>query len=360
MMNKRLSTNGLLKAFSLLAIGVAGLITASSPGYGQAASEQGVGPFRTQTIQLEAGWNAVYLEIEPTKVDPSALFAGTPIEIAAAYFRPVTAMEFIDSPTDVLPDRKGWSVWYAPDRPDALLGNLHAIQAHHAYLLYSKNAYTWSLRGRPFFDAIKWHPNAFSLVGFPIDAAEQPTIAEFFAGAAAHTPLKIYRLANGQWTLVSNPAQAMMKPGAAYWVYSKGASDFRGPLEVDFKSSAAGGLVFKESTGTRRIQIRNVSPNPQDLTLTLQGGTTGTLPLSYVVRVLGGSNQPIDSVSIPFPSPLKLGPLETGQAFLLELEVAQEAVSTPVMSSTLSISTTAGLRIEVPLVSIRTDLLASP
>lgn len=342
--------------FTLAALSVAGIVSATSSGYGQALNVEGVGPFRTQTIQLEAGWNAVYLEIEPLKGEPSALFAGTPIEIAAAYFRPVTAMEFIDSPTEVLPDRKGWNVWYAPEREDALLSNLHAIQAHQAYLVYTEQAYTWSLRGTPFFGEARWHPNAFSLVGFPIDAAEQPTIESFFAGSAAHTPLKIYRLSGGHWSLITNPAQVMMKPGAAYWAYSKGASEFCGPLEVDFKGSAAGGLFFNENTATRQIQISNVSPNPLNLTLTLQGGKTGLLPLSYVVRVLDGPDQPIESVAIPFPSPLTIGPLEAGQAFLLTLEVAQEAVSAPVMSTTLSISTTAGLRIEVPLVSIRGDL----
>ena len=356
-MNKRLFKNGLLKAFSLLAIGAAGLVSVSSAGYGQSAAEQGAGPFRTQTIQLEAGWNAVYLEIEPSKGDPSALFAGTPIEIAAAYFRPVTAMEFIDSPTDVLPDRKGWSVWYAPSRDDALLGNLHAIQAHNAYLLYTEKAYTWSLNGTPFFGESRWHPNAFSLVGFPIDAAEQPTVANFFAGAAPHSPLKIYRLAAGNWSLITNPAQTLMKPGAAYWAYSLGASTYRGPFTVDFSSSSAGGLVFNESTSARQLEIRNVSPSPINLTLSLQPGKSGQLPVKYVVRVLDGPDQPIDSISVPFPTALELGPLEAGQAFSLELEVEQEAVTAGVMSSTLSISSDAGLRLEVPMVSVRSDLL---
>lgn len=345
---------------SWLVIGLAGIVAAASPGHGQTPTAEGGGPFRTQTIQLEAGWNAVYLEIEPVKGDPSALFAGTPIEIAAAYMRPVTAMEFIDSPSQVLPDRKGWNVWYAPDRDDTLLSNLSAIQAHHSYLLYTEQAYSWSLEGTPYHGSARWHPNAFSLVGFPIDAAEQPTVAAFFTGAAAHTPLKIYRMSGGQWSLITNPAQVLMKPGAAYWAYSNGASGYRGPLTVDFAGSAAGGLIFSEGTTIRRLEIRNVSPFPQDLTCTLQGGKTGLLPLSYVMRVLDGPNQPIESVSVPFTQGLKLGPLEPGAAFFLDLEVPQETVTAPVMTSTLSISSTAGPRIEVPLVSLRADLLAKP
>jgi len=223
-----------------------------------------------------------------------------------------------------------------------------------------KQPYTWALRGTPFHAAAEWHPNAFSLVGFPIDAAEQPTIAAFFAGAEAHSPLKIYRMTGGHWSLITNPASELMKPGASYWVYSEGASDFRGPLTVVYGSSASGGVVFNETTTSRQLEIRNVSSFPQSLTLSLQEGTAGVLPVTYAVKLLDGPNQPIETVVIPFPSPLTLGPLEPGQAFLLELGVAQEAVIAPVTSATLSISSTAGLRIDVPLISVRVDLLGLP
>lgn len=346
---------------SRLMAGLACLLFAMPPaGAQQQEDAEGVGPFRTQTIQLVAGWNAVYLEIEPAKGDPSTLFAGTPIEIAASYFRPVTAMEFIDSPSEVLPDRKGWNVWYAPQRDDALLSDLSAIQAHRAYLLYSGRAYTWSLRGTPFHGSAPWHPNAFSLVGFSVDPAEPPTIASFFAGAAAHSPLKIYQMVGGRWSLITDPARVPMKPGAAYWTYSKGASNFRGPLTVEFSGSASGGLVFDEATTTRTLEIRNVSPFPQNLTFTLLGGQTGVLPLSYVARILDQPDRPVAAVSIPLTEGMKLGPLEAGAAFLLELEVAQEAVSVPLMSTTLTISSNAGPRVEIPLISTRADLLENP
>lgn len=327
---------------------------------GQAVADEALGPFRTQTIQLDAGWNAVYLEVEPRKGAPNELFAGTPIEIAAAYNRPITSMQFIDSPSKVLPDRKGWNVWYAPDRDDALLSNLGAIQAHHSYLVFTEQAYTWSIEGTPYFDAPRWHPNAFSLVGFPINAAEQPTIANFFAGAKAHAPLKIYRMTNGQWNLITQPAQVLMKPGAAYWVHSEGSSKFRGPLEVSFPGSASGGVIFSETSDTSQVEIRNASPFPQTLTLTLDGGTTGLLPLSYVVNILDGPDQPIERASIPFQQGLEIGPLEAGAAFILELEVTREAVTSPVLSSTLTLATDAGARVEIPLISLRRDLLTNP
>jgi len=339
---------------------VVALLGITTPAFCQSATDEGIGPFRTQTIQLEAGWNAVYLEIEPRKSAPDELFAGTPIEIVAGYNRPLTSMQFIESPSKVLPDRKGWNVWYAPQREDALLGNLGAIQAHHSYLVFTEQAYTWALEGTPFFSPPRWHPNAFTLIGFPLDATEIPTVANFFAGAKAHNPLKVYRMTNGQWSLITQPAQTLMKPGAAYWVHSKGASDFRGPLDVTFTGSSTGGVIFTAATGSRRIEIRNASAFPQDLTLSLLAGTTGRIPLAYVVTILDGPEQPVDTASIPFSDGLEIGPLEAGAAFILELEVAQEAVTAPLLSSTLTILSDAGARVEIPIISIRADLDRNP
>ncbi|MGJ8649121.1 MAG: hypothetical protein ACSHX4_02065 [Opitutaceae bacterium] len=312
---------------------------------------------RTQTIELTAGWNAVYLELEPLDSTPTDLFDGTPIEIVAGYFRPVTAMEYIDSPSDVLPDRKGWNVWYAPERDDALLSDLYQIQAHHAYLIYTEEDYTWNLVGTPFYDTVNWFPNAYSLVGFHVNAAEQPSIANFFENAEAHTPLKIYKMISGRWSLVTNPESTLIEPGVAYWAYSEGASDFSGPLKVTFADESSGGLRFTDYVDTVRIVISNTSIYPQHLTITQQPGSNGSVPLAYVARVGNGPNNTLEPVSIPLPQTLQLGPLEAGQAFALTLEVVREQLNTAVTSSSLSIASDAGVIAELPVISIRSDLL---
>ena len=40
---------------------------------------------RTQSITLHKGWNAVYLQVDPTNSKPAACFQGTPVSIAASY-----------------------------------------------------------------------------------------------------------------------------------------------------------------------------------------------------------------------------------------------------------------------------------
>ncbi|MBK1791222.1 hypothetical protein [Persicirhabdus sediminis] len=320
-------------------------------------SPEGNGPFTTQEIALKKGWNAIYLELEPINNQLNEVFAGTPIEIVSAYSRPVTAMEFIDSPDEILPDRKHWNVWYAPSREDAVFSNLSVLQAHHCYLVFSNEAYDLNIKGAAFFGNAQWHPNAFNFVGFPIDSAGKPTMTQFFDSALAQSELKIYTLKQGNWVLVTQPSAEMIEPNTAYWVYSDGASDFTGPIKVDFNDSSRGGMVYNQNVSSKELVLKNVSSFPQSLTLSLVHGESGQLPVSYLVRSLGSVDQPIEVVAQPLNDDLSIGPVEPGASFKLNLQVDQELISSAVTSATLSITSTAGQRIDIPMVSLRSDLV---
>ncbi len=318
-----------------------------------------VGPFRDQTIPLQAGWNSIYLEIEPRKGSPNELFQNTPIEIVASYNRPVTPMQFIESPDDILPDRKGWNVWYAPHREDGVLSNLNAIQAHHAYLVFSKTPFTWTFSGTPYFGSVQWHPNAYSLVGFPLHTELAPTVAAFFGNNPAHTPLRIYRMVSGKWTKISDPSQVLMQAGVAYWAYGQGASTFSGTFDVSFEGSSTGGIIFSSTSISRSIEIRSKSAFPQDLSFSLQAGENGSLPISYTARVLELPNDK-EEISIPLTNGSRFGPLEAGKAFVLNLEITMDALNQAVAGSTLVITSNAGSKVEIPLLSIRQELSPTP
>lgn len=323
---------------------------------GQGVDADGLGPFLTQTLNLKAGWNAVYIYLEPQVGDPDDLFSGTPISIVATYFRPSTSMQFIDNPNAILDDRNAWSVWYAPDRDDTLLTDLYSIQSHRAYLVYSESVYTWQLQGTPFFGRTEWHANSFNLVGFHTNPADIPTVASYFNNASAHLPLQIYTMNSGKWVRVINPESTQMSPGAAYWAHSKGASNFSGPLRVDFPTSAAGGIPFTVDQDTTNLTVKNVSEFPLELTVTLEAGNTGLIPLAYLVRALNTTDAPMETLSIGFPQSLSIGPLEPGQSFALSLQVVQSEVTVPAMSTTLRIATDSGQLVDVPLILYREDL----
>ena len=90
------------------------------------------GAQRIQTIELAAGWNAIFLEVDPPDPTPGALFAGTPVEIAAGYQVRSTAAQFVSNPGADLFRRAGWGVWYASTRPDAFLKNLDGVNGRQA------------------------------------------------------------------------------------------------------------------------------------------------------------------------------------------------------------------------------------
>lgn len=72
---------------------------------------------RPQAIQLQRGWNAVFLEVYPVEAKPSALFAQTPIDVVAGYFAPESSAQFMTDPDANLFSQAGWGVWYAENRP---------------------------------------------------------------------------------------------------------------------------------------------------------------------------------------------------------------------------------------------------
>jgi len=195
------------------------------------------GVTRSQSVQLKKGWNAVHLEVSPSDADPAKVFAGTPIDVVARYFRLITSVEFIASPDDAAWKREGWGVWYAPDREDTFLTDLHAIQGNQTYLIHSKEDHLWSVSGTVRHTRRVWHHDSYNLVGFSVDPASPPTFAQLFEGAGAEIGQKIYRLQDGKWVKVLSPASTRVRSGEAFWTFCSGRTDFQGPIDLDLPGS---------------------------------------------------------------------------------------------------------------------------
>ena len=82
---------------------------------------------RTQTLALSAGWNAVYIEVDPADPAPAAVFAGVPVDAVATHDAVPSTAQFVQNPDADLSLAQGWAVWYAPSRPDAFLSNLYEM-----------------------------------------------------------------------------------------------------------------------------------------------------------------------------------------------------------------------------------------
>lgn len=304
---------------------------------------------RTQTISLHKGWNAVQLQVTPTDAVPDHVFAGTPIAIATTYFEATTAAQYIQNPTTTEWKKEGWGVWYAPGRADAFLSTLNGVAGNRAYLIFSKQDFTWTVTGEVTFAKIQWKSDAFNLVGFSLDSVAPPTFDKFFAGSTAHRPCRIYQLINDQWVLIANPVQATMKSGEAYWIYCKGGSDYQGPLTVTLPT---GRLALTGSPAEAVMGLSNSGSDPVNINVQTVA-TDGGLPLSYCIR--GITTAKISDLVFDLPQTYSLPTLEAGSSTGIYFRLRRDQMTSATQSALLKISTDSGVQMWVPITGSRND-----
>lgn len=214
---------------------------------------------RQQTVTLHKGWNAVFLQVDPTNASPADCFQGTPVTLVAQFVGNASGIQYVQNPsTNSVNRQSGWLVWYAPNRPDAFLTQLFALSGNASYLIYSQSDFTWSVTGNVVITSVTWKPNSFSLVGFGLDDLSPPTFNQFFDGSAEHHPYRIYRLINDNWTLVDQAQTAQMRSGEAYWIYCKGGSDYQGPL---YLKAPVGEMLALAGANPVGVLLANKSKN---------------------------------------------------------------------------------------------------
>ncbi|MBN2507353.1 MAG: hypothetical protein JXQ71_11720 [Verrucomicrobia bacterium] len=249
-------------------------------------------PQVTQSIGLRAGWNAIWVEVEPATKAIEAVFAPVPeVEAVWAYFEKGSTADFIQNVNELPWNDPRWRRYFPTPNPKAVLNNLHTIDANRAYLVKTTNAATLVLTGRPSVRSRGWVPDAFNLRGFPVDPDRRPSFEVFFAPSAAHAGQAIYRLnVGGMWEATAGGS--LMDSGEAYWVYSQGASDYTAPL--DLRLEGGDGLDYGEVLNEQTIELRNHSANDVVVGMADYAGNApaqGTMPLAYHdLRAPAGSN----------------------------------------------------------------------
>jgi hypothetical protein len=310
---------------------------------------------RTQSIQLQRGWNAVFLEVHPPDSDPGAVFAGTPIDLVASFYAPSSSAQFMTDPGADLFRQAGWGVWYAPSRVDAFLTTLHAIYGQQAYLIHSERDFTWHATGAVVPPEVRWAPDAYNFTGFSVHAQAGPTFAQFFAGSKAHRHNRIYRLVNGSWRRVSDPSAETIRSGEAFWIYCDGGSRYQGPLRVETTTRVG---IFL-GAGADTLILRNHSGYPVAPTLEHIVSSSNPVPLSLVIQAVGATSATVRRISTPqsaegWTQPLP--PLEAGEAIRVPLELRLQDMASASQASLLRISTDIGTEIWIPVIAVRQDL----
>lgn len=310
-------------------------------------------PRRTQTLQLQRGWNAVYLEVIPTNPDPASVFAGAPVGIVATFLGTETTVQFIRDPATIGWKKEGWGVWYSPRRPDSFLSTLHSVGGNRAYLIQADRDFTWTVEGYVELSRTVWKADSYNLTGFSVDPQSPPTFEKFFGGSKAHRGSRIFRLVGEHWSLVTNPAGTEMRAGEAFWVECRGASDYQGPLRV--KSPDGNRLSFGDRTQSQLI-LANESRDPASVQVETIGLESG-IPLAYTVSAITDAGpQNVDSALSAVHA---FGTMEPGAATSLRLKVRRDQMTSPAGSTLLRISNGAGAVVWVPVSARREDLSAT-
>ncbi len=237
---------------------------------GLARTTAGVAQPVLETIELHAGWNAVWLNVEPEPNDLEQLLAlqASPLDCRAVWtFEPNRGLTGAGSNE---PGR-----WFSYDKGlPASLQSLRTLRGHRAYLINVNVAGSLRLTGHPIIRPISFTGSASNAFGTLTNAGEGPlTFEEFFAhpGAAgkvvsAGSPLKhdIFSLTDAG--LVRRNLTDPIAPNEAYWINVVQDFNYAGPLDI---TSLANGLSFGRSTAIRTLSI-DLPSSPSSRTLSLQ------------------------------------------------------------------------------------------
>jgi len=245
-----------------------------------------------QTIRLQPGWNAIFLEVQPQPRDCDTVFRGLPIESVWGWNRRFTSIQFVQDPTTLVPEQPEWLTYFPPASPQSFLTNLFLVQGGRAYLvkLSGTQAKDLVLRGQPSIRQTQWMSDSYNFVGFHADAAAPPTFAAFFAPSTAHAGQDVFRISSaGRWQKVANPATDRMRRGEAYWVYCRGTSTYQGPLCALVEG--ADGMEFGRLLIEQTLTLKNASASARTITLRLSASgqppvaalpaLAGAVPLSF-------------------------------------------------------------------------------
>ncbi|MES2658823.1 MAG: hypothetical protein V4689_09395 [Verrucomicrobiota bacterium] len=252
---------------SLFHLLICGLIVGASSLAGLAHAQSA-----TQSVTLTAGWNAVWLEVEPTDntgqtrppedvfTNPAILLAVTP--------KPLSGLaEFFASEPGAITtfNQDEWQQW---KRTDPTGGNdLAQITGNRPYLIQvapGTATFSITLSGNARFFRPTWNPDRYNLVGFGLQGT--PTFDAFFGPSGGKHPVnKIFNLnaTTGNWESVTGSSQ--MVSGRAYWIFSSGPSSYMGPVSVDFGFANTGKLDFGGP-----IDVVAVGSGPDQIELDLE------------------------------------------------------------------------------------------
>ncbi len=233
------------------------------------------GQWLTETIELKAGWNGVFLHVDPSHESIDDLIAqdiNSPITQIWRWNVP-TAGNFYTSPTEYTQTATGWKQWIRND----VDSDLQTLTGDTAYLVEVAEDYSWTIKGRPVVPRSNWDLNGLNLLGFPTDPATPPMIEDFLNAASdvQSANFEVFEYA-GTDLGSTNPKEVQpflfrnkaMTRGKAFWMRSGEVfNQYFGPFEVDL--AGRDGLNYRSTGSALSFRIRNMSGQPLTVSMNL-------------------------------------------------------------------------------------------
>jgi hypothetical protein len=247
----------------------------------------------TQTLTLQPGWNAVYLEVQPEPNECDGLFAHPAIEGVWQWNRRYQLVQFATDPITPLPEPTHWLTWLPPSHPQVFVRNLFRVYGGETCLIRVKAdaaPLTLTITGRPVLPRAEWHPGYLQLAGFPVGHDAQPTFAAFFTHSPAFDTSprggSFFRIdSTGAEREILQTSRDTIQPGVAYWVRCREPSDFVAPIQV--RANVDGQLDFGAVSDEQTLSIRNVSVN-QAIQVCIRLVPSGAPPAGATPELAGG------------------------------------------------------------------------
>ena len=255
----------------------------------------------TQSIDLNPGWNAIYLTVQPAEGSIEEIFDGHPVESVWMWNKRFSPIDFDVDSTVLLPDDPHWLVWFPSSNPESFLTRLFGMSASAAYLVKVESTaspFSMDLKGQPRIPFYEWVPHALNLVGLPVNPANPPTLSDFFLHTESIDTTKgfqneLYQLdATGKATRIVSPARETIDSGRAYWIECGVVPQSTAPMQVDVSGLQ---MDFGSVLTERDLTVSN-SSETDPITVTIRqiaseaspvdGGyreRAGEVPLSYFV-----------------------------------------------------------------------------
>ncbi len=247
----------------------------------------------TQSFELKAGYNAIYLHVDASHATLNALIASdssNPIRDIWRWNPAASTLQFVDSPQS--PNNQGsqFTQWSRSD-PNSLLQRMSGNSAYLVRVDGQAGTYTWNLKGRPIPPRYDWTTSGLNFVGFPTVPANPVTFEKFFLPAPGLLPpLGEIFLYPGGDPAATKPVPLLaaqttpVARGRAYWMRSgKAFNRYFGPFEL--LSENAAGVLFGDTLGQNRIRLRNATGVSRTVTLNLLPSETPPAGESNIVAL---------------------------------------------------------------------------